>query len=259
MPGTPLELYVAALGLEPGARKKFLDEHCGDEAVRVEVERLLANEATKSMHFSAAVAPGSVLGHYLIQQSLGAGGMGVVFEAMDRRLNRPVAIKVLPPGLVDEETRVRFLREAQVASALNHPNIVTVYEVGREAGIDFIVMERIAGRTLRGMIGDRGLPARTAIAYAIQMADALAAAHEAGIVHRDLKPGNVMVTDRGLVKVLDFGLAKQSRAAKRGYRGDHADEAGIGAGDGVLYVAGAGAGEERGLAFGPVLIRVGPL
>ncbi len=211
--GSPRDLYYAALGLEPGARKRFLDENCGDQATRMEVERLLAAEPTMTMHFSTALAPGSTLGHYLIQQSLGAGGMGVVFEAVDQKLHRTVAIKVLPPGLVDEDTRVRFLREAQVASALNHPNIVTVYEVGREAGIDFIVMERIAGRTLRPLIGEKGMSPRTAISCAIQMADALAAAHEAGIVHRDLKPGNIMVTERGLVKVLDFGLAKQSKPA----------------------------------------------
>ena len=137
--------------------------------------------------------------------------MGMVFEASDQVLHRAVAIKVLAPGLFDEDTRTRFLREAQLASALNHPNIVTVYEVGREAEIDFIVMERIAGRTLRQAIGEKGLAPRIAIAYAIQIADALASAHEAGIVHRDLKPGNVMVTDRQLVKVLDFGLAKQQK------------------------------------------------
>ncbi len=211
---SPRELYNAVLGLEPGARRRFLDEHCGDQATRDEVDRLLSAAPTKTIDFAAALAAGATLGHYVILQSLGAGGMGVVFEATDQVLHRTVAIKVLAPGLIDEETRVRFLREAQVASALNHPNIVTVYEVGREADIDFIVMERIAGGTLRPLIGEKGIPRRMAVAYAIQMADALAAAHEAGIVHRDLKPGNVMVTERGLVKVLDFGLAKQRKAAE---------------------------------------------
>ncbi len=207
------ELYVAALTMEPGARKRFLDENCADPALRAEVDRLLVAEPTKTLNIAAIPSAGDKLGHYLIQQSLGAGGMGIVMEAVDQKLHRTVAIKILPPGLIDEETRVRFLREAQVASALNHPNIVTVYEVGRESGIDFIVMERIAGRTLRQLIGAQGLPPRVVLSYSIQMADALAAAHEAGIVHRDLKPGNVMVTDRGLVKVLDFGLAKHSKGA----------------------------------------------
>jgi eukaryotic-like serine/threonine-protein kinase len=207
---SPEELYQAALALEPVAQRRFLDENCADPAVRLQVERLLAGE-TKTIHVATALAPGSTLGHYTIQHSLGAGGMGVVYEAMDQVLHRTVAIKILPPGTIDEDTRLRFLREAQAASALNHPNIVTVYEVGQEAGTDYIVMERIAGETIRHAIGKRGMAPRTVIQYAIQMADALATAHEAGIVHRDLKPGNVMVTERGLVKLLDFGLAKLSR------------------------------------------------
>ena len=208
---SPEELYQAAIALEPLARKRFLDENCADPAVRAQVDRLLEADSTKTIHIATALAPGSTLGHYTIQHSLGAGGMGVVYEAIDKKLHRTVAIKILAPGAIDEDTRLRFLREAQAASALNHPNIVTVYEVGQEAGTDYIVMERISGQTMRQAIGKKGMPARTAVAYAIQMADALATAHEAGIVHRDLKPGNVMVTERGLVKLLDFGLAKLSR------------------------------------------------
>jgi serine/threonine protein kinase/Tol biopolymer transport system component len=210
---SPEDLYKAATALEPLARKRFLDENCADPAARAEVDRLLASEMTKTILVATALAPGSTLGHYTIQHSLGAGGMGVVYEAIDQVLHRTVAIKILAPGAIDEDTRLRFLREAQAASALNHPSIVTVYEVGQESGTDFIVMERISGQTIRQTIGKRGIPARTAVAYAIQMADALATAHEAGIVHRDLKPGNVMVTERGLVKLLDFGLAKLSRPA----------------------------------------------
>ena len=213
MQQSPEELYNAATALEPVARKRFLDENCADPAVRAEVERLLAAEVTKTIHVATALAPGSTLGHYTIQNSLGAGGMGVVYEAVDQKLHRTVAIKILPPGAIDEDTRLRFLREAQAASALNHPNIVTVYEVGQEDGTDYIVMERISGQTMRHAIGKRGMQARTAVTHAIQMADALATAHDAGIVHRDLKPGNVMVTERGLVKLLDFGLAKLSRPA----------------------------------------------
>lgn len=213
MPRSPEELYRAAIALDPVARKSFLDENCADPAVRAEVDRLLAAESTKTIHVATALAPGSTLGHYTIQHTLGAGGMGVVYEAVDQILHRTVAVKILAPGGIDEDTRLRFLREAQAASALNHPNIVTVYEVGQQNGTDFIVMERVSGQTMRQAIGRKAMPARTAVAYAIQMADALATAHEAGIVHRDLKPGNVMVTERGLVKLVDFGLAKLSKPA----------------------------------------------
>ena len=152
---------------------------------------------------------GRLLGHYRIGGRLGRGGMGWVYEAHDMQLERTVAIKVLAPGAHDDATRRRFAREAQAASALNHPSIVTVYEVGSDESVDFIVMERIAGRTLQEHLTNGQLPVQTAIEYAAQIADALAAAHDAGIVHRDLKPGNIMVTERGLVKVLDFCLAKQ--------------------------------------------------
>jgi Tol biopolymer transport system component len=151
---------------------------------------------------------GKRLGRYRIQRALGSGGMGYVYEAMDEDLNRVVAVKVLPVGRYDETSRKRFRWEAEAASALNHPNIVTVHEVGRDGEIDFIAMERVSGQTLHRIAGGRPMPAGQAIRIAVQIADALAAAHEAGIVHRDLKPSNVMVSDRGVVKVLDFGLAK---------------------------------------------------
>jgi serine/threonine protein kinase/Tol biopolymer transport system component len=156
---------------------------------------------------SETLEPGRRLGHYEIQSRLGSGGMGAVYQARDTRLNRPVAIKILTQHDQDEIGRSRIAREAQAASALNHPNIVTVYEIGCEDGIEFIAMERIDGETLTRLIGRR-LPLREALSIAIQIADALAAAHAAGIVHRDLKPGNIMVTGRRLVKVLDFGIAK---------------------------------------------------
>ena len=154
-----------------------------------------------------AHSPGSKLGHYTIRGRLGAGGMGAVYEATDDRLGRPVAIKVILAGQQHDEGRKRFAREAQAASALNHPNIVTVHEAGRDGDVDFIVMERIAGETLRDTIRGGGLPPHEVFRCAAQIASALAAAHDAGIVHRDLKPTNIMVTDRGLVKVVDFGLA----------------------------------------------------
>src|SRR5262252_1394505 len=136
--------------------------------------------------------------------------MGAVYEATDDRLGRAVAIKAILADRPDGDDRERFVREAQSASALNHPNIVTVHEVGRDGDVDFIVMERIAGQTLSDAILTSRLPLRTVLDYAAQIAGALAAAHEARLVHRDLKPGNIMVTPRGLVKVLDFGLAVQA-------------------------------------------------
>ncbi len=152
--------------------------------------------------------PGRRLGPYEIQAKLGAGGMGAVYQALDKRLNRVVALKVLSPDRQqDTAGRGRLIREAQAASALNHPNIVTVYEVGHDAGVDFIAMERVEGVTL-GSLAERRPPLRETLRIAIQIADAIAAAHAAGIVHRDLKPGNIMVTGRGLAKVLDFGIAK---------------------------------------------------
>src|SRR5262249_50874799 len=139
---------------------------------------------------------------------LGEGGMGVVYRARDVLLNRTAALKFLRAATDDPEQRHRFIQEAQSASALNHPNIVTIYEVANAGGREFIAMELVQGQPLDQMIGRKGLPLQRAISYSIQIADALAAAHASGIVHRDLKPGNVMVADSGLVKVLDFGLAK---------------------------------------------------
>src|SRR5262245_25103721 len=135
--------------------------------------------------------------------------MGVIYRARDVLLNRTVAVKFLPAdSAADADKRRRFLQEAQAASALNHPNIITVHEVGEAGGRDFIAMELVQGRSLRDAIEGKPLPLGTALSYGIQVANALAAAHAAGIVHRDLKPGNVMVSDSGFVKVLDFGLAK---------------------------------------------------
>jgi eukaryotic-like serine/threonine-protein kinase len=152
---------------------------------------------------------GRTLAHYRILEKLGEGGMGVVYKAHDGRLDRSVAIKILPPGKVaDTQRKHRFIREAKAASALNHPNIVTIHEIRSESGVDFIVMEHVKGTTLEKLIGPKGLGTGELTRYAAQIADALSKAHAAGIIHRDLKPSNIMVTDDGRVKVLDFGLAK---------------------------------------------------
>jgi eukaryotic-like serine/threonine-protein kinase len=152
---------------------------------------------------------GRRLSHYDVLADLGAGGMGVVYRAHDTRLDRDVAIKVLPTDRpLSETARRRFQREAMAASALNHPNIITIYEVNSEDNTDFIVMEYVRGATLSSVLKKRSLGLSEAIRYCIQISDALTKAHAAGIIHRDLKPGNIMVTEDGLVKVLDFGLAK---------------------------------------------------
>ncbi len=151
---------------------------------------------------------GKTLGHYRIDEQLGAGGMGVVYKALDPRLNRTVAIKVLPPqSVADPGRRERFIQEARAASALEHPNIVTIYEIDEVDSQYFIVMQYVAGKSIRQLLARGPLPLADALRYAVQAADALARAHARGIVHRDLKPDNVMVTNEGLVKVLDFGLA----------------------------------------------------
>lgn len=154
------------------------------------------------------------IGHYDILSRLGEGGMGVVYKARDTHLGRFVAVKVLPPDKTSNEDRKRrFIREAKLASSLNHPNIVTIYDIGEQRGVDFIAMEFIAGKTLEQLIPRKGMRLPEALKIALQVADALSRAHVEGIVHRDLKPTNVMVTDDGLVKVLDFGLAKLTEAA----------------------------------------------
>ena len=167
------------------------------------------------------LAPGTRLGDYEIKKKLGAGGMGAVYLATDTKLRRQAAIKVLAPGQAGDATaHRRLVLEAQSASTLNHPNIVTVYQAGSEGGTDFIAMEYVAGHTLHALIPKSGMAPQEALKLAIPIAAALAAAHEAGIVHRDLKPGNVMVTDRGTVKVVDFGLAKRYAGAAEAGAGD---------------------------------------
>ncbi|MBZ5581416.1 MAG: protein kinase [Acidobacteriia bacterium] len=157
---------------------------------------------------------GQTLSHYRVLEKLGEGGMGVVYKAFDKRLDRFVALKVLPPGMAgDPNRKFRFVQEAKAASALNHPNIITIHDISFDSGIDFIAMEYVDGKPLDRLIGHKGLRLGDALRYAVQIADALAKAHSAGIVHRDLKPSNIMVTGEGVVKVLDFGLAKLTEPA----------------------------------------------
>jgi serine/threonine protein kinase len=160
------------------------------------------------------LAVGSQLGPYRTEILLGAGGMGEVYRAFDTRLHRTVAIKVLAPEKFrDPQYKRRFLQEARAASALNHTNIVTLYDIASDGEVDFLVMEYVPGRPLNQVLSQKGLPLTETIEYATQIASALAAAHAKGIVHRDIKPANVIVTPESLVKILDFGLAKVSVAA----------------------------------------------
>jgi eukaryotic-like serine/threonine-protein kinase len=157
---------------------------------------------------------GQSLLHYRIVEKIGEGGMGVVYKAVDTHLDRPVAIKILPPDKVaDSERKRRFVLEAKSASALHHPNIVVIHDIASDRGFDFIVMEYVDGQSLDQLVGRRGMKLGPALGYAVQIADGLARAHAAGIIHRDLKPTNVMVTAGGLIKILDFGLAKLSDQA----------------------------------------------
>jgi serine/threonine protein kinase len=219
------KLYHAALALPPAPRQAFLTQACeGDADLQAEVESLLKAHAEAgsfivqpAMEMAAEVwaqekaqaDAGRRIGPYQLLRLLGAGGMGEVHLAQDLRLHRKVALKLLPSQWTNDAERVRrFLQEAQAASALNHPNIITIYEVGQEQQAPYIASEFIDGQTLRQRLAEGDLTLQAVLDIALQVAAALAAAHEAGIIHRDIKPENIMVRRDGLVKVLDFGLAK---------------------------------------------------
>jgi eukaryotic-like serine/threonine-protein kinase len=231
-------IFHDALELAPPERAAFLTTACADDsALRAQVEGMLAADTSADsflesspVHHLIESAPqvkiGQTLSVYQITDKLGVGGMGEVYAARDTRLERNVAIKLLPAIHTLDESRVqRFGREAKAASALNHPNIVTIHEIGQHENLHFIVTELVEGKTLRRLLDERALRLSEATDIAVQIAQALVGAHEAGIIHRDIKPDNVMVRRDGLVKVLDFGLAKlaPSRIADCGLRIEEAE------------------------------------
>ena len=229
-------LFEEALDRPPEERQAFLDSACaGDTALRQEVERLLAadekgeefltdapGELLRLAFDESGRGPGTLSGrsisHFRIGGPLGSGGMGVVYEAEDTRLGRSVALKFLAPELVrDPAAKARFLTEARAASALDHTNLCTILEAGEsEDGLLFLAMPRYEGESLERLIARGPLPVEEALEIAVQTARGLAKAHAHGIIHRDVKPGNLFVTRDGVVKILDFGIAKLTGAKLTG-------------------------------------------
>jgi serine/threonine-protein kinase len=215
-------LYHGAREQQPEARKTYLENACGgDDSLRREVESLLEHDALvgsflegsgeeeKARSPQPSVAAGERIGPYIVLEFLQKGGMGEVYKARDTRLDRTVAVKFLPRAFaVDPGSLERFQREARAASALNHARICTIHDIGDYQGRPFFVMEFLEGKSLRDYIGDKALPVPELLDFAVQICDALAAAHAKGIVHRDIKPANIFIQPNGQAKVLDFGLAK---------------------------------------------------
>lgn len=242
------ELFHAALELAPGERAKFLDEKCvGRQELRDEVEALLAHDDPReslidepqllpaaralAAEWLATASPsdaptmrgtsggepigvdtlqaGQIIRNFRILEKIGQGGMGEVYKAEDLRLGRHVAIKLLPRSSIrDERARLRFLREARAASALNHPSIVTIHAIEETDDEDFIVMEYVEGETLQSIVQRGPMELESVVLTGLQVAHAIADAHASGIIHRDLKPANIIVTPQGIAKILDFGLAR---------------------------------------------------
>ena len=225
-------LYHAALACREPERNSFLRQACaGDALLEQEVQSLLTERASgrfleepvvtfaapsKRDHFVVSILKSATVSHYELLEKLGEGGMGVVFKARDKRLKRLVALKFIAlDGIANPERERRLLQEARTASAFRHPNIAHVYDVDQASLAEsdrplttFIVMEYVPGKTLSEMIAESPLDLHDVLRLALQATDALAAAHRAGVIHRDLKPRNIMVDESGIVKILDFGLAK---------------------------------------------------
>src|SRR5205809_3698334 len=230
--GRITDIYHATIARPPEERASFLGEEChGDESLRKQVEAMVKSHERSGDFIESpafAVAPellidepmsdliGQSIGHYRIESLLGVGGMGEVYLARDERLGRKIALKLLPERLTADETQLsRFKTEARAASALNHPNILTVYEISVEGNRHFIATEFIEGITLRASRARGRMNLRDALEIAVQVASALAAAHETGVVHRDIKPENIMLRPDGYAKVLDFGIAKLTEQQPR--------------------------------------------
>jgi eukaryotic-like serine/threonine-protein kinase len=226
------EIFQSALACAPGERSAFLSTACrGDEQLRQEVESLKASDekdgsfidspayeqATELLANDQELKSGQTVGRYEIRSKIGAGGMGEVYLARDTGLGRKVALKILPREVITNPERLlRFEREAQAASGLNHPNIITIHEIEKCGDTHFIVTEFIDGVTLRRKLKQTHLEIEETLEIATQIASALEAAHHGGITHRDIKPENIMVRKDGLVKILDFGLAKLSQRIDSG-------------------------------------------
>ena len=229
---------AAAIG-DAAARAAYLGRACGpDLSLRAEIESLLGARLPSASLVHAALLTdlaaasgldiGTALGPYVIEDLLGSGGMGEVYRARDTRLDRTVALKILPPALRHPQLLLRFEREARAIARLNHPNICTLYDVGQCDGIDYFAMELVEGETLSERLRRGALSIDEAIGVARQVADALAAAHDQGIIHRDIKPSNILLTPGGGVKVVDFGLARGSSIlARTDSGGDDATEPGV--------------------------------
>src|ERR1044072_4032027 len=224
------EIFNSAITYRPEERSSFISNACsGDEELRNEVESLIASyeqigsfidqaafEAAASLLTCEKIelTSGQSIGSYEVVSFISRGGMGEVYLAEDKRLGRKVALKLLPASFTTDADRLRrFEQEARAASALNHPNIITIYEIRQAAGSHVIATEYVEGETLRHRLSRSPMSLSEALNIAIQVADALVAAHKAGIIHRDIKPENIMLRPDGYVKVLDFGLAKLSEQA----------------------------------------------